>query len=77
MIRKGFIGFFAVLALGFVLRAFQYGYKWMTGVTSPDVNYKALTIWCLVYVLVCVAVAWGISRLSADRSDDTPRAHTR
>ena len=63
MIRKLFTLIFAVLSVAFLGRALFYGYKWLSHAASPDLNYKALTVWCLVYVVVCAGIAWRLTRL--------------
>ncbi len=63
MIRKLFILFFSVLSVAFFGRGVYYAYRWLSHAASPDLNYKALTVWCVVYVIVCAGIAWGLSRL--------------
>jgi H+/Cl- antiporter ClcA len=63
------IGFFGLLTLGFLFRFLQNGYHWLGGHSTADVNYKALTVWCLVYVVVCSGIAAFAYWLPAE--DDT------
>lgn len=48
---------FGLLTLGFLFRAGQSGSKWLSGVVEGDTNFKALTIWALIYVVVCAGIA--------------------
>ncbi|PTY05835.1 hypothetical protein DB347_15905 [Opitutaceae bacterium EW11] len=72
MIRKAAAVVFFLLALAFLVRTGQYGYKWLTHAPSQDLNYKALTIWSLIYVAVCGAVGWIVAKLPPD--DETEEA---
>ncbi len=63
--RRVVVGGFLLLAAGFGLRLCQYAYHWLAGHGTADTNYKALTAWCLVYLLVCGGVAWIVHRLPA------------
>lgn len=49
--------FFGLLTVGFLLRFFQYGYKWLAHVVEGDANFKVMTVWSLIYVVVCGAIA--------------------
>lgn len=48
---------FGLLSLAFLFRAGQFGYKWLNGVVEGDTNFKAMTIWALIYVVVCAGIA--------------------
>ncbi|MEI8089996.1 MAG: hypothetical protein WCG63_10445 [Opitutaceae bacterium] len=48
---------FGLLSVAFLFRALQFGYKWLARVVEGDTNFKAMTIWALVYVIVCAAIA--------------------
>lgn len=48
---------FGLLSLAFLFRAGQFGYKWLGGVVEGDTNFKAMTIWALIYVVVCAGIA--------------------
>jgi hypothetical protein len=48
---------FALLAVGFLFRSCQYGYKWLAHVVEGDANFKVMTVWALIYVIVCGAIA--------------------
>lgn len=48
---------FGLLSLAFLFRAGQFGYKWLSGVVEGDTNFKAMTIWALIYVVVCAGIA--------------------
>ena len=48
---------FGLLSLAFLFRGFQFGYKWLRHVVEGDTNFKAMTIWALVYVVVCAGIA--------------------
>ena len=48
---------FGLLSLAFLFRAGQFGYKWLSGVVEGDTNFKAMTIWELIYVVVCAGIA--------------------
>lgn len=49
--------FFGLLTVGFFLRFLQYGYKWLAHVVEGDANFKVMTVWALIYVVVCGAIA--------------------
>ena len=70
MIRKIVAVVFSLLSLAFLGRFAQYGYKWLSHATSPDLNYKALTAWCAVYVIVCAAIAWAAIKLPKDDASE-------
>lgn len=48
---------FGLLSLAFLFRVGQFGYKWLSGVVEGDTNFKAMTIWALIYVVVCAGIA--------------------
>lgn len=48
---------FGLLSVAFLLRGVQFGYKWLRHVVEGDTNFKAMTIWALVYVVVCAGIA--------------------
>jgi uncharacterized membrane protein len=48
---------FGLLSVAFLFRTVQFGYKWLARVVEGDTNFKAMTIWALVYVIVCAAIA--------------------
>jgi TRAP-type C4-dicarboxylate transport system permease small subunit len=48
---------FGLLSVAFLFRALQFGYKWMAKVVEGDTNFKAMTIWALIYVVVCAGIA--------------------
>lgn len=77
MIRKIITVVFALLAVAFFARLVQYGYKWLSHAPSQDLNYKALTAWCAVYVVVCAAVSWGVSRLPKEDDGEVETANER
>jgi hypothetical protein len=70
MLRKAVSLLFAILAVAFLARGIQYGYLWMSGASSPEANYKALTAWSGVYLVVCGALAWVVARLRTDSAVD-------
>jgi H+/Cl- antiporter ClcA len=61
--RRALVGGFLLLAVGFALRFCQNAYHWLAGHGTAETNYKALTAWCLVYLLVCGGAAWIVHRL--------------
>ena len=67
---------FGLLSVAFLFRTGQFGYKWLARVVEGDTNFKAMTIWALVYVIVCVAisaVAYFMPRETAgDLADQDP-----
>jgi TRAP-type C4-dicarboxylate transport system permease small subunit len=71
MIRKVVAVIFALLSLAFLFRFVQYGYKWVSGAVQGDTNFKALTIWSLVYVIVCAGIAFAVSKLSGEEVDES------
>lgn len=54
---------FGLLGAVFFLRALQLGTKWVRHVAEGDLNFKALTLWALVYAVICVAIAAVAYRL--------------
>lgn len=71
--RWAVVGLFMLLAAGFVLRLVQNGYHWFRGTVSPDVNYKALTVWCLIYAVVCAGIAAFAYWLPAEGDESAGR----
>ena len=69
MIRKAVSIVFALLSAAFLFRFVQYGYNWLSGASTQDINYKALTVWSLVYVVVCAAIAWIVFRLGREEPE--------
>jgi len=67
--RWALIVIFGLLAAGFLFRLVQYGFDWISGAESADLNYKALTAWSLIYVLVCAGIAYGAWRMPVDESE--------
>ena len=49
---------FALLSAAFLVRSFFYGSKWISGANAGSLNFKALTIWTLIYFVVCGGIAW-------------------
>jgi H+/Cl- antiporter ClcA len=48
---------FGLLSVAFLFRTVQFAYKWLTHVVEGDTNFKAMTIWALIYVVVCGGIA--------------------
>lgn len=48
---------FGLLSVAFLFRAAQFGYKWLSGAVQGETNFKAMTIWAFVYVVVCAGIA--------------------
>jgi len=48
---------FGLLSVAFLFRAVQFAYKWLAKVVEGDTNFKAMTIWALIYVIVCAGIA--------------------
>ncbi len=48
---------FGLLSVAFLFRTVQFGYKWVTRAVEGDTNFKAMTIWALIYVVVCGGIA--------------------
>jgi hypothetical protein len=48
---------FALLSVAFLFRGVQLGLKWLRHVNEADLNFKAMTLWALLYVVVCAAIA--------------------
>jgi hypothetical protein len=69
--RWAVIGVFLLLAAGFLFRLIQNAYFWLSGRTLAEMNYKVLTVWCLVYVVVCSGVAAAAYWLPGE-DDDNP-----
>lgn len=66
------IGFFGLLSAAFLFRLVQNARHWLAGQTTADANYKALTLWCLVYVLVCGGLAAFTYWLPGDDREEDP-----
>jgi len=49
--------FFGLLSVAFLFRTVQFGYKWVTHAVEGDANFKAMTIWAVIYVVVCGGIA--------------------
>jgi hypothetical protein len=65
---------FGLLSLAFLFRTVQFAYKWLAHVVEGDTNFKAMTIWALIYVVVCggiAAVAYFMPREN-DEEDAEP-----
>ena len=58
--------FFGFLAAAFLLRTLFYGYKWITHAGEGSANFKAMTIWTLLYTAVCAAIAFVSYRKPPD-----------
>ena len=71
-IRKRSLGqlavavFFGFLAVAFLLRSVFYGYKWITDAVEGDANFKAMTIWTILYTAVCAVIAFVACRKPPD-----------
>ncbi len=61
---------FGLLSIAFFLRCLQSAYKWMRHVVEGDANFKALTIWALVYTVVCGVIAAVVYHLPRDGGDE-------
>lgn len=61
---------FSLLSLAFFFRFLQFGYKWLRHTVEGDANFKALTIWTLIYTVVCGVIAAVVYRLPRDRGDE-------
>jgi hypothetical protein len=62
---------FCLLGAAFFFRFVQFGLKWVRHVVEGDANFKALTLWSLLYVVVCAGIAVTAYCLSSS-SDDEP-----
>lgn len=70
---------FGLLAGGFFLRFLQYAYKWLSHAVEGDANFKAMTVWSLIYVAVCgviAAVAYRLPREDAGALDQNGERDT-
>ncbi len=61
---------FGLLSVAFLFRFVQFAWKWLGHTVDGDKNFKALTIWALVYVIVCAAVS--AVAYCMPREDDAP-----
>jgi hypothetical protein len=71
---------FGLLSAAFFFRFVQNGWKWMRHVVEGDANFKALTIWCLIYVIVCAGIAAAAFFLFSGGEEDPagkPSAETK
>ncbi|MBC7368137.1 MAG: hypothetical protein H7343_15215 [Undibacterium sp.] len=48
---------FGLLSAAFLFRTVQFGYKWLRHIVEGDTNFKAMTIWAAIYVVVCGGIA--------------------
>ncbi len=48
---------FGLLSVAFLFRGVQFGWKWLRHAVEGDTNFKAMTLWALVYVVVCGGIA--------------------
>ena len=71
--RKVVAVIFALLLAAFAVRGLQYGYRWLTHAPSSEANFKALTLWCLVYVVVCAGIATVSFRLNDGPNKESRR----
>ena len=63
---------FGLLSVAFFFRFAQFGIKWARHVVEGDVNFKALTLWALVYVVVCAGIA-SAAYFMPREADDAPQ----
>jgi hypothetical protein len=63
---------FGVLSVAFLFRAVQFGYKWLAKVVEGDTNFKAMTIWALIYVGVCAGIAAVAYFMPREADEETP-----
>jgi hypothetical protein len=59
---------FGGLSIGFLARTLQYGYRWLSGASTADVNYRVMTIAAVIYSVVCGVIA-VIAHRGADRGE--------
>lgn len=65
---------FGLLSVAFLFRTVQFAYKWLAHVVEGDTNFKAMTIWALIYVVVCAriaAVAYFMPRETDEEVDES------
>lgn len=62
---------FGLLAVAFLIRSILYGVKWLRHVVEAGANFKALTIWCLIYMVVCAAIAFVAFRFPRAEAPET------
>lgn len=70
---------FGVLAVGFFLRFLQYAGKWLAHTVEGDANFKVMTVWSLIYAVVCgviAAVAYRLPREDAGALDQNGERET-
>ena len=65
-------GIFGLLSVAFLFRAVQFGYKWIAKVVEGDTNFKAMTIWALIYVVVCAGIAAVAYFMPRETDEDEP-----
>ncbi len=63
---------FGLLTLGFLFRFLQFGYKWLRHAVEGDSNFKVLTVWALIYTVVCGGIAALAYFLPREEPDDAP-----
>jgi TRAP-type C4-dicarboxylate transport system permease small subunit len=63
---------FGLLSVAFLFRTVQFGYKWLAKVVEGDTNFKAMTIWALVYVIVCGGIAAVAYCMPREAEEEVP-----
>ena len=65
--------FFGLLCVVFLFRGVQFGSKWLRHVVEGDTNFKAMTLWALVYVVVCGGIAAVAYYMPRGEEADVPQ----
>jgi len=63
---------FGLLSAAFLFRTVEFGYKWLTKAVEGDTNFKAMTIWALIYVVVCAGIAAVAYFMPREKDEETP-----
>lgn len=65
---------FGLLSVAFLFRTVQFGYKWPRHIVEGDTNFKAMTIWALIYVVVCGGIAAVAYFMPRETDEEEPAA---
>lgn len=68
---------FGLLSVAFLFRGVQFGSKWLRHVVEGDTNFKAMTLWALVYVVVCGGIAAVAYFMPRGEEADVPQSAER
>lgn len=67
---------FGLLSIAFLFRTVQFAYKWLRHIVEGDTNFKAMTIWALIYVVVCGGIAAVAYFMPRETDEEEPTETT-